>query len=95
MPEFTGRFPLGQVVGTPAALKALHENGKTPEQILARHVRGDWGDELCEEDWKVNEQALVQGHRILSAYRISSGTKIWVITEADRSSTCLLLPEEY
>lgn len=62
--------------------------------FLARHQRGDWGIvDGC--DRRANDDALVAGERLLSAYRLSDGTKIWIITEADRSSTCLLLPEEY
>ena len=59
-----------------------------------RHIVGDWG-ECCEEDKQANEDALAQGERLLSVYRTSKDEKIWVITEADRSSTCVLLPEEY
>jgi hypothetical protein len=63
--------------------------------FLDRHVQGDWGD-LDDEDRKLNDEALVDGSRIFSAYILKDGhTKIWCITEADRSSTCLLLPEEY
>ena len=69
---------------------------QTPTEFLNRHVSGDWG-ELCEEDKELNDQALHDGNRILSAYETSAGytRKIWVITEADRSVTTLLLPEEY
>ena len=87
-------FPLGQTVATPGALAALQEAGQSPADFLARHVRGDWG-EVCEEDKRLNDEALVNGERILSAYDTRLGTKLWVITEADRSSTCILLPEEY
>jgi hypothetical protein len=65
--------------------------------LLARHVFGDWGD-LCTEDKESNERALAQGGRLLSSYEAGLGrdaTKVWVITEADRSSTTFLLPEEY
>ena len=61
---------------------------------IARHARGDWG-ELCDEDVAANEQALKDGGRLLSAYKATSGTKFWVITEADRSATTVLLPEDY
>jgi hypothetical protein len=88
-------FPLGQVVGTPGALAALEEAGQSASELLRLHVVGNWGDELCEEDRALNNEALKDGSRLLSAYRLKSGTKVWVITEADRSSTCLLLPEEY
>ena len=62
--------------------------------LLARHLSGDWG-EVCAEDAKENEFSLQHGFRLLSAYRLSDGTKIWIITEADRSATTFLLPEEY
>jgi hypothetical protein len=87
-------FPLGQVVATPAALAAIENAGQQPGEFLARHVSGDWGD-LDEHDIAENEFSLLQGLRLLSAYQTSVGEKIWVITEADRSSTCILLPEEY
>ena len=88
-------FPLGQIVATPSALAALEKAGQTPLDFLSRHVRGDWG-ELDEHDRKENELSLKRGFRLLSSYRVSSGdTKVWVITEADRSVTTLLLPEEY
>ena|SRR5258708_715243 len=88
-------FPLGQIVATPGALAALGKAGQTPLEFLERHARGDWG-ELDEEDRKENQLSLNRGFRLLSSYRTSSGdTKVWVITEADRSVTTLLLPEEY
>ena len=88
------QFRLGQVVATPGALAAFEESGEQPGKFLRRHACGDWGD-LSEEDRKENEFSLVNGFRLLSSYTLSSGTRIWVITEADRSSTTLLLPEEY
>ncbi len=87
-------FTLGQVVATPGALAALEKAGQQPGDFLARHVSGDWG-EVPPEDIKENEFSLKHGFRLLSAYRTSAGDKLWVITEADRSSTCILLPEEY
>jgi hypothetical protein len=63
-------------------------------ELLTRHVTGDWG-QLEDEDKKENELSLQQGFRLLSAYEISTGLKIWVITERDRSATTLLLPSEY
>jgi hypothetical protein len=87
-------FVLGRIVATPGALAALEKSGETPATFLRRHVSGDWG-ELDARDWNENDESVKQGFRILSAYRLADGTKIWVITEADRSSTCLLLPEEY
>ncbi|MGE5612425.1 MAG: hypothetical protein ACM359_24470 [Bacillota bacterium] len=87
-------FELGQLVATPGALAAIQQAGQSPLPFLIRHQSGDWG-EVDAEDAKANDAAVVQGTRILSAYRLRTGVKIWVITEADRSSTCLLLPEEY
>ena len=85
---------LGRVVATPGALRTLEEAGVSPASLLARYVNGDWGD-LDEHDRKENEFSLKNGFRILSSYTLTSGEKIWIITEADRSSTCLLLPSEY
>lgn len=87
-------FPLGQTVATPGALEALDQSGQSPAEFLDRHVRGDWGD-LCPDDKQSNEDALTDGTRILSAYKTNQGIRIWVITTADRSSTCILLPDEY
>lgn len=87
-------FRLGQLVGTPAALQALQDAEKDPLELLIRHVTGDWGD-MDEEDKKENDLSVREGFRILSAYRLATGVKIWVITEADRSATTFLLPEEY
>jgi hypothetical protein len=88
------RFSLGRVVATPGALKALQEAGQSPGYFLERHRTGDWG-EVDAEDQRANDEALVHGERLLSAYKTLRGTKLWVLTEADRSSTCCLLPEEY
>ena len=87
-------FPLGQCVATPGALAALEEAGQTPADFLNRHVCGDWG-EIHPADKGMNEQALTDEARIFSVYRTSKGEKVWVITEADRASTCILLPDEY
>ena len=87
-------FDLGQIVGTPGAIQALREAGQDPAGLLARHVRGDWGD-LGEEDKAENDLSVKEGFRILSAYRLRTGVKVWVITEADRSATTFLLPSEY
>ena len=88
------RFPLGQIVATPGALQALEEAGENPAALLKRHVTGDWG-ELDEHDRLENELSVTNGFRLLSSYILSSGTKLWIITEADRSVTTLLLPSEY
>ena len=88
------RFSLRQVVATPGALRALEISGESPLEYLRRHVSGDWG-ELDEEDRRENELSLREGFRLLSSYRLKTGEKLWIITEADRSVTTLLLPEEY
>jgi hypothetical protein len=87
----TARFPLGQIVATPGGLIALTEAGHTPQEFIRRHEVGDWGD-LDEEDRRQNERSLEDRCRLLSAYHLRDGTNIWIITEADRSSTTLLLP---
>ena len=88
------RFPLGRVVATPGALRVLEEANQNAFEFLAKHQAGDWG-ELCKEDIRENEFSVLNGFRILSVYRTQNDVKIWVITEADRSATTLLLPEEY
>jgi hypothetical protein len=88
------KFRLGKLVATPGALDALTEARQSPMEFVARHLKGDWG-ECCEEDRQANEDALRNEARIFSVYRTAKGVKLWVITEADRSSTCILLPEEY
>jgi hypothetical protein len=98
MPETIGEqpaeplFSLGQIVATPGALKSLEDAGQDPLDLLARHVSGDWG-ELPEEDRQENELSVEQGFRILSAYALDTGERVWIITERDRSVTTLLLPE--
>jgi hypothetical protein len=87
-------LPLGRVVATPGALRTLEEAGVSPASFLIRHANGDWG-ELDEHDRKENEFSLNNGFRILSSYTLSIGERVWVMTEADRSSTCILLPSEY
>jgi hypothetical protein len=88
------KFELGQIVATPAALQALNDAGQEPDFFLGQHVVGNWGT-VGQEDWQLNDEALKLGERLLSAYTTLKGVRIWVITEADRTSTCLLLPEEY
>jgi hypothetical protein len=88
-------FPLGQIVSTPGAVRALMDEGCGTTDLLVRHVSGDWGD-LDSEDRKENDFAVPRSLRILSSYRLTrTNVRIWVITEADRSVTTLLLPEEY
>jgi hypothetical protein len=86
-------FP-GQIVATPGALEAFRVSGESLLTFLQRHLAGDWG-ELDEHDARENELSLQHGWRILSAYRLNTGVKFWIITEADRSVTTFLLPDEY
>ena len=88
------RFPLGRVVATPGALSALEKAEQLPAEFLDRHVNGDWGD-VPDADKQENEVSVEQGFRILSAYTTSAGDRIWVLTDADRSVTTILLPHEY
>lgn len=90
----TTPLALGCIVATPGALKALEAAGENPARFLRRHQHGDWGD-LHEDDQRANQLALRRGMRVLSAYVLSTNERIWIITEADRSSTCILTPEEY
>lgn len=87
-------FPPGQIVATPGALRLLDETNESPLEFLSRHLRGDWGD-LCQEDRTENELSLKQGFRLMSSYPITDTETLWIITEADRSVTTLLLPAEY
>ena len=88
------RFPLGKLVATPRALRLLAQHKVEPFDLILRHVGGDYGA-IDAEDVSANEAALKRGHRILSSYPLSSDKKLWIITEADRSVTTLLLPDEY
>ncbi len=88
-----GPLPLGRVVATPGALEALSEAGEDPFRYLARHASGDWG-ELDEDDRRENERSLRYGWRVLISYP-AGGKTVWIITEADRSVTTILLPAEY
>ena len=88
-------FDLGRVVATPGALALLTTAGRNPAELLERHAGGDWG-EVPPEDARENARSLKYGWRVMSSYPVGAdGEKVWIITEADRSSTCLLLPEEY
>ena len=86
-------FKLGKVVATPGALKFCEEHSINPLMLLKRHIAGDYGD-LSIEDVQANILAVQHDLRIFSSYKFD-GSKIWIITEADRSSTCLLMPDEY
>ncbi len=87
-------FSLGDVVITPGALAAFVSAQEYITPYLARYQQGRWGD-LDPHDRHANEQALKHGLRLLNAYHLRDSTTIWIITEADRSSTCVLLPDEY
>jgi hypothetical protein len=87
-------FPLGQVVATPGAIAALQEAGQQPLALLRRHQAGDWGD-LSAADKQENDFSVTHELRILSAYTLRTGVKVWLLTEADRSSTTVLTPHEY
>ncbi len=91
-PTHSVQFPLGRTVITRGALDALDE--ADVRAGIARHAIGDWGD-LCPDDQDANDDALRVGARVLSAYHTDGGQKFWIITEADRSATTVLLPEEY
>ncbi len=86
------KFPLGQTVITPNALERLTQGDVLG--ALRRHAAGDWGD-VCAEDRQENELSLREGFRILSVYHSAAGEKFWIITEADRSATTVLMPEDY
>jgi hypothetical protein len=87
-------FPLGQIVATPGALAALERANQSPAVFLSRHAEGDWG-ELDPTDIAENAFSIAHGFRLLSSYETEAGERLWIITEADRSATTLLLPEEY
>ena len=90
-------FPLGRMVvtcGIEAAVAKSAAFGLFVSSCLFRHARGDWGD-LCEEDRKENAFSLANGYRLLSSYKDEAGNKVWIITEADRSVTTVLFPDEY
>ena len=89
----TAPLPLGRVLATPGALETILAAGGDPSAYVARHASGDWGD-LCAFDRRENGLALRHGYRVLSSYEVGGG-RVWVITEADRSVTTILLPEEY
>ncbi len=86
-------FDLGRVATTPGALALFASAGDNPARLLERHRSGDWGD-VSPEDARENEYSLKHGFRVLSSYEVA-GERVWIITEADRSSTCILLPSEY
>ena len=87
-------FPLGRIVATPGALDALARAEQTPGEFLCRHAAGDWG-QLDAHDVAENLYGLKHGFRVLSSYRTNAGDTLWLITEADRANTTILLPKEY
>jgi hypothetical protein len=94
-PQGAPLFDLGRVVATPGAMTLLVSAGERTARLLERHASGDWG-EVPPEDARENERSLKYGWRLMSSYPVGDGgERVWVITEADRSSTCLLLPSEY
>ena len=93
------KFTLGRLLATPGALAALEDAGQTPLDLISRHVSGDWGD-VSPSDKELNDQALIDGSRILSSFRTRKGAKLWIITEAcddhgRRAATTNLKPDEY
>ena len=92
IPSGSVKVPLGQIVATPAALGTVSQLDIVA--ALRRHAVGDWGD-VTPDDRAANEDALRSGERLLSVYRTASGTTFWVLTEADRSVTTVLLPDDY
>lgn len=88
------RFRLGILLITPGAIAALVEADQSAVALLERHAYGDWGN-LTPEDWQANEHALQEGARLFSAYLLTTGRRLWIITESDRCATTLLTPAEY
>lgn len=94
-PKDTPLFPLGRIVATPGALELLASARTDALELLSWHVSGDWG-KVSPEDARENHLSVREGFRIVSSYPVGGeGEKVWIITEADRSSTCVLLPSEY
>ena len=94
------KFHPGRIVATPAALEVIQASGQSPEIFLGAHLEGYWGGDLDEEDRRLNDEALIDGSRLLSSYRTLQGERLWIITEAAddegrRYSTTILRPEEY
>lgn len=89
-----GLFPLGRCVITPEAQTALESIDVVPFAVLGRHLSGDWS-EMDRHDRRANRAAINKGARVFSAYNLANNIRVYVITEADRSSTTILLPNEY
>ena len=94
IPEQATLFALGRIVATPGARTALSRVQQSPQVFLARHAQGDWGD-MAPDDLAANAQALQDGRRLFSAYTLTSGIRLWVMTSANRAVTKVLLPLEY
>jgi len=90
----TKLFELGRMAATQGAFAAIERANQDVVDFFSRHVTGDWG-EVSQEDRVENEVSLLNGYRLFSAYRTRLGERVWVLTEADRSLTTILLPEEY
>jgi hypothetical protein len=88
------RFRVGWMLITPGALVALVEAQEDPKDFVSRHIQADWGD-VGPDDWAENEYALWHGERLFSIYHTKHGRKLWIITEANRYATTILLPEDY
>lgn len=91
------RFSLGRLAATPGALALLEQHHVSIFTLLERHACGDWGD-VCADDAHANEQALIHGGRVLSCYTLAAGvadSRVWIISEWDRSVTTVLMPSEY
>ncbi len=88
------KFDFGRVVATTTLANYCEKKGFSMLPYLIRHANGDWGD-VCKGDWKSNDEALKNGERLLSEYKLPDGRRIWIITEWDRSATTLLFPEDY
>jgi hypothetical protein len=93
-PHYNARLLLGHVVATPRALRLMLLNRVDPYALLNRHATGDWSA-MCIDDQIANVQGARDGYRVFSSYRVGATEKVWVITEADRSVTTFLLPDEY
>jgi len=87
-------FPLGAVYLTVGAREALENSNQLPNEFLVKHQSGNWGL-VCKEDAEENDFSVKEGFRVLSAYNLDSGVKIWIITESDRSSSTILCPNEF
>jgi len=87
-------FPLGQIYLTVGAQESLDESNQLPNEFLDMHQKGNWGI-VGQDDWRENDFSVKNGFRILSAYKTAKDEKLWIITEADRSATTILLPSEY